>query len=321
MTPSSDNNTSNGIEEGNNTASNGNGRVLRANLTTSTSSARANGEEDYEALLGYYNMSNDSQDFFHGNEANEEAFQGEVLSHISFDGKGVVGSPSILSYLTTFPPIIDQLRQERMKCNDSFNAAYNNGDFSQLFTEFYNSCDVNVRFIAPALQIECYGIIPLLSFFMLMSEMYPDSLSQNIERRIASIKASRNPASPVETAYFGFSEPVALESDLLIETVENIDKFTGTRVFHQPVVTIFRELLSEGVLNSPFLLIPDLTTIITNKLYEHQHLHHQMQQRGFSTEESEEKVYTFITESCLTFDLTTNKIIQWNYNILASQSN
>eukprot|EP00599_Poterioochromonas_sp_BG-1_P015473 CAMPEP_0173163938 /NCGR_PEP_ID=MMETSP1105-20130129/20227_1 /TAXON_ID=2985 /ORGANISM="Ochromonas sp., Strain BG-1" /LENGTH=97 /DNA_ID=CAMNT_0014084107 /DNA_START=31 /DNA_END=324 /DNA_ORIENTATION=+ len=96
MTPSSDNNASNGIEEGNNEASSGNGRVLRVNMTTSTSSARANGEEDYEALLGYYNMSNDSQDFFHGNEANEEAFQGEVLSHISFD---------------------DQLRQERMKCS------------------------------------------------------------------------------------------------------------------------------------------------------------------------------------------------------------
>lgn len=165
-------------------------------------------------------------------------------------------------------------------------------------------CDINVHFLAPNLFLESFGIYPLFAFFMLISLVYPDSMVKNIEKRIATIKTS----NPPPQFPLGYSMPPV---EVTSETVEIIDKFTGTRVFESPIITVFNELLKlDMIMNPPpDLSVPMISQLLNSILYN-----------GDSSSiqgSSDGKTYHIITETKLKFDLVSNKIIEWTYTIVA----
>ncbi len=207
-------------------------------------------------------------------------------------------------FLDYYQPFLEQRRKERLEVNNPFRITYNNGDFNSLLDVMKQHCDINVHFLAPNLFLESFGIYPLFAFFMLISLVYPDSMVKNIEKRIATIKTS----NPPPQFPLGYSMPPV---EVTSETVEIIDKFTGTRVFESPIITVFNELLKlDMIMNPPpDLSVPMISQLLNSILYN-----------GDSSSiqgSSDGKTYHIITETKLKFDLVSNKIIEWTYTIVA----
>jgi hypothetical protein len=141
---------------------------------------------------------------------------------------------------------------------------------------------------------------------MILNEIFPDSVLKAMEKRIASIKTPNPP-------YHGALHiPIP---QVTTETIEIIDKFTGTRILDKPVVEIFANFVQEGRLHSQ-LTVPEISQMLYDTLYG--------QQRAANSPRNAaapDKVFTFITETSLVFDLQTNKILRWGYTVLAVNSN
>lgn len=209
-----------------------------------------------------------------------------------------------------------------MNLADEFIVAYNSGDFPGLFSLLLENCDRNVRFTISLMNIECHGIFSIIAFFLLLHEIYPDSIIQNIEKRVATIKSpSKSTQNSFDETDGGKSSGVIAKKEAFtpqIETVENIDKFAGTRVLPQPVFVLYQEILSTGILNHTFLTLPMIISFITDKIQQK----YQLIKSCFSDSGvAHERLFTFITETNLTFDLPSNRITCWSYNILACHSN
>lgn len=173
---------------------------------------------------------------------------------------------------------------------------------------------------------------------MVVNEIYPDSMVNNIEKRFATLKIAKPPLgtiyatpTPPLSSSSSSSSPLSLpvpasatpESLLTIhtETLEIIDKFVGTRVLEKGVVEIYSPLLASGQLHQhKHYSLQELTQIISSHLYN-------LPKSSSSSSTSAAnpaaaspigKIFTFLVETKLTFDLRTNKIIHWNYEILAA---
>jgi hypothetical protein len=203
--------------------------------------------------------------------------------------------------------MIDERRKLRLGVNDYFRSTYNNADFPQLLKVCLDYCDPNLKFIAPKL-IQTNGVYRILAFFMLVNEIFPDSNVKNIEKRIATIKL------PTITKPSFHPPP-----EVTTETVEIIDKFVGTRVLDKAAVDIYLQIVqSDLIKENTVYSLSELSQILATKLYSDelpaigQPLPQQSTALG--------RVVTFITETKLTFDLRTNKIVVWDYSILAVHS-
>jgi hypothetical protein len=156
-----------------------------------------------------------------------------------------------------------------------------------------------VHFIAPNRLVETIGVAPLLAFFMICNEIFPDSVLKNIAKRIASFKHPKPPP--------GSGLPETPPTPVTTEIIEFIDKFSGTKVMDRVVVEVFGRLAKDGIIESnPFLTVPEIIQLVHDIFYS-----------SGNPYASEETVCSFISETALTFDLYTNKIIRWNYSILA----
>mmetsp|Transcript_22177 Transcript_22177/g.24182 ORF Transcript_22177/g.24182 Transcript_22177/m.24182 type:complete len:276 (+) Transcript_22177:43-870(+) len=193
-------------------------------------------------------------------------------------------------------------RQERFNVHDSCRMAYNNGDFQTLLDVLKNYCDENIHFISPSLFLEAYGVLPLFAFFMLIHQIFPDSMTKNLDKRIASFKHPKPPATAVSSV----SQDVPAVTR---ETVEIIDKFTGTKAFQSPFSPIFAELLKSELFVDPpaDLTAPMVEQMLNNILYT--------TESNYGTDNG--KIHILITETKLEFDLITNKIISWTHTLLA----
>eukprot|EP01040_Poterioochromonas_malhamensis_P001752 gene1752-1863_t len=189
-------------------------------------------------------------------------------------------------------------RNERLSVHDSCRNSYNNGDFNKLLTILKDKCDYNIHFVSPNLFLESFNVYGLFAFLTLISLVYPDSMVRNLEKRISRF-AQPKPPVPSQVPI----PPVTRE------TVEMIDKFTGTRVFHSPLMTVFGEFLKLQALNNPSdeLTAPIISQMLSGILYTNESTLHP----------SEGKIYHLITETKLEFDLITNKVISWTYTLLA----
>ena len=189
-------------------------------------------------------------------------------------------------------------RKERLDFHPSCRIAYNNGDFQTLLDNLKHQCDTNIHFLSPSLFLESYGVISLFAFFTLISQIFPDSMIKNLDKRISRF-AQPKPPIPSQVPI----PPVTTE------TVEMIDKFTGTRVFHSRMMSVFDEFLQLlAVANDPDeLTAPIVSQMLSGILYTNESTLHP----------SEGKIHVLITETKLEFDLITNKVISWTYTILA----
>lgn len=171
-------------------------------------------------------------------------------------------------------------------------------------------CDPNLKFIAPKL-IQTNGVYRILAFFMLVNEIFPDSNVKNIEKRIATIKLPTNMKPSFHPT-----------PQVTTETVEIIDKFVGTRVLDKAAVDIYHQIIESNMIKmEKEYSLSELSQILSSKLYSDE-LTPLTQTSSSSSDQSNAlgRVVTFITETKLTFDLLTNKIILWDYNILAVHS-
>jgi hypothetical protein len=252
------------------------------------------------------------------------------------------------------------LRNERLKVNEQFSTGYNNGDFDSLYQLMTNVCDEQMTFKYPELQIDTVGVIPLLTFFMLVNEYYPDSMVKPVERRIATVKLPKSLSSSgvmnlkesEKTYSSGPSDPLVAPFDLrsssstpttvtppssssssssasatpltdatpLTETIEIIDKFVGTRVIEKPLIVVFRELINESLL-LPSLTVTNISDLLNNKLTDRLTPKQEYTSNDkYAPLYENKKFYSILTETKLTFSLKTNKITHWNYSILAVHS-
>jgi hypothetical protein len=246
------------------------------------------------------------------------------------------------------------LRNERLKVNEQFSTGYNNGDFDSLYQLMTNVCDEQMTFKYPELQIDTVGLIPLLTFFMLVNEYYPDSMVKPVERRIATVKLPKSLSSSgvmnlkesEKTYSSGPNDPLVAPFELrsssstptavtpppsssssssasatpLTETIEIIDKFVGTRVIEKPLIVVFRELINENLL-LPSLTVTNISDLLNNKLTDRLTPKQQYTSNDkYAPLYENKKFYSILTETKLTFLLKTNKITHWNYSILAVHS-
>jgi hypothetical protein len=192
--------------------------------------------------------------------------------------------------------LAEERRNARLQFSEVYHTAYNNGDFFQLSEILKTHCAENVHFIAPNRLVETIGVAPLLAFFMICNEIFPDSVLKNISKRIASFKHPKPPPGS------GLPETPPVTTEI----IEFIDKFSGTKVMDRIVVEVFGRLANDGTIENPLLTVAEINQLVHDIFYS-----------SGNPYASEEIVCSFISETALTFDLYTNKIIRWNYSILA----
>jgi len=190
-------------------------------------------------------------------------------------------------------------RNERLSVHDSCRNSYNNGDFNKLLTILKDKCDHNIHFVSPNLFLESFNVYGLFAFLTLISLVYPDSMVRNLEKRISRFAQPKPPVSSV-------SQDVPAVTR---ETVELIDKFTGTKAFQSPIATLFTEFMKSDLFVDPTadITAPMVAQILNNLLYTNE---------SNCTNENG-KIHVLITETKLEFDLITNKVISWTYTLLA----
>jgi hypothetical protein len=244
---------------------------------------------------------------------------------------------------------VERKRKDRFEVNTRFASAYSNGDFVAMLAVMNEFCDDEIHFIAPNMFVESRGIFPLLTFFILVNETYPDSSIKLVEKRIATIKESKPPssASPPSSSTPILHTSVSLNSmssggsqgsasvgeqkqaaqspshppqpqqpetnTFPTETVEIIDKFTGTRVLERPIVNTFADIIKTGIFSTPNLTLPQILNVIHAKLYSLEQEQPTVVANGFECG----KFYEILMETRLTYNLQSNKMIEWTYTILA----
>jgi hypothetical protein len=213
-----------------------------------------------------------------------------------------------------------------MEICDIYRAAFNHQDFNQLLKIFQDHCDPNMLFIAPH-SVRVNGIYPFLGYLMLANEIFPDVIVKNIEKRVASFKLP-SPAKPnsvttslsissfqqeQETDSSSVSNTNNNKSIVTTEVIEMIDRYTGTRVLDKPLIAFYHQILQEGLIRSdrPYT-ISELSQIISTKIAEEN-----TTPTSSTTSVGLGQEVTFLTENSVTFDMQTNKIVMWSYNILA----
>lgn len=79
-------------------------------------------------------------------------------------------------------------RHRRLGIFDPIMDAFNTGDF-QLMSDFMReNCRSDVELSATSIRGKLCGIVPLLVFFGLLHETYPDAMVKILERRLCSTK-------------------------------------------------------------------------------------------------------------------------------------
>jgi hypothetical protein len=199
-------------------------------------------------------------------------------------------------------------RKFRLGINDLIRTSYNNADYNEFLKVLLAHCDPNITFIAPQNAFRAYGVYAIVGYFILISEIFPDSMWKFIEKRTATFKM---PTSSLSSSASSPTPPSTTE------VVEIIDKFSGTRVLDKPAIAFYKQILEEGLIqpHRPYSVL-ELTQIIGTKLCDAE-----VAPTASSTSSiGLGQEVTFITETSFTFDLQTNKILIWNYNILAVQT-
>jgi hypothetical protein len=240
--------------------------------------------------------------------------------------------------------ILERKRKDRFEVNSRFASAYSNGDFVAMLAVMNEFCDENIHFIAPNMFVESRGIFPLLTFFILVNETYPDSSIKLVEKRIATMKESKPPPISSASSSSGNdslhtsvsmnsmnsggsqgsnnsgeqkqqSQPQIQQETITFptETVEIIDKFTGTRVLERPIVNTFADIIKTGIFSTPNLTLPQVLNVIHAKLYSLEQEQPTVVANGFECG----KFYEILMETRLTYNINTNKMIEWTYTILA----
>jgi hypothetical protein len=207
---------------------------------------------------------------------------------------------------------VEEGRKFRLGLNDLIRTTYNNADYNQLLKVFLEVCDPNVQFIAPQWSFTFRGVYLLVGYFMLGNEVFPDAMMKFIEKRVATFKMPTSP-NPSKSSSDSRSDTPAVTT----EVIEVIDKFTGTRVLDKPTIGTFKQIVEEGKIQTDRVYtVAELYQIVATKLLDENTIPTALSTTSIGLGQE----VTFITETSWTFDLQTNKILIWNYSILATHA-
>lgn len=211
-------------------------------------------------------------------------------------------------------------RKIRLEFFDPIMNAFNTGDFDVMAAIMRNSVRDDCLFRAQYIKSGLRGLIPLLVFFGLLHEAYPDAMVKILERRISSTKkpavALSNTASmPTPSAESNNDESNIIssssaESSLplqITESLQRVDyvyKLVGTSISSRPLPAIYNKAI-EKLKDRTSLTQEDISVAISGLLAG-----------GDGAHEGE---CAYIVETGLSFDCN-NKIVEWTYEVLAADT-
>jgi hypothetical protein len=232
------------------------------------------------------------------------------------------------------------MKRKRLEAFDPVIAAFNVGDFEMMGEVLRDKCEDHVILSSQLLSNDSVGMKPLLLFWGLLHETYPDAMIQILETRLSSVtRASFHSSNKSATTVVDSNGNAANHNDssnssssngdsntskvddqhplasLLkgnYHSVEYVYKFTGTRITDRPVAQTFNKLIESGILNDDITHITNesLTSVISKYMTSADVPQASYVAHGCS----------YIIETVLTFN-QHNKIIKWSYGILAAEIN
>jgi hypothetical protein len=246
-------------------------------------------------------------------------------------------------------PILD--RSDRLKIYQDIVSDYNSCDFDQIYQLLKKNCDDNIAFhlkCGSLLSVSFHGMAYILAFYVLLHEYYPDSFVTNLTNRFSTVKSAVKSLNEREVECSTPLRPrVAVPSSnndsttckgLInnVEIVEFVDKYVGGSMVAIPFEELCLKLFNSNLRSKD---ASSLSLSIVNLINDNLHPSSMLAAMEGSNEESKEKVkessfvssasvyesvkgklFSFITETSLTFNLNTNKINEWKYDVLASHS-
>lgn len=170
----------------------------------------------------------------------------------------------------------------RLEVFDPIMDAFNTGDFDSMTKLVRNSCNEDVKLKLPTTTSARYqGVTPILIFWGLLHETYPDAMTKILEKRISS---STSITCPIQSA-------------------EYVYKFHGTRITTKPVLESFAAIMES--IGEKELTHDEIVSAVAKQM------------TSIPPQAYEENECSFIAETVLTFD-AENKITEWAYDILAA---
>lgn len=196
-------------------------------------------------------------------------------------------------------------RRIRLGFFDPVMDAFNTGDFEAMSDFMRKSIRDDCIFRAPYIKTDMRGLIPLLAFFGLLHEAYPDAMVKVLERRIWAAQKASVKANDLSSVTSDSSDSMATR-DPLADAVQRVDyvyKLVGTRISSRPLPSVYNKMI-EKLRGRTSLTQEEISCAINGML------------SGDAVSEGE---CAYIIETGLSFD-SNNMIVEWTYEILAADT-
>ena len=185
-----------------------------------------------------------------------------------------------ISHYDSDDTLVQEQKRARLEVLDPIMEAFNNGDLDQMTSLVRSNCHANVRVKMQSLPAY-HGMAAILIYFGLLHEIYPDAMTKILDKRISTITSSCSPTHSVEYVF----------------------KVHGTRITTKPMLESFSQIMTS--IGNKDMTHEDVISAISKHMIT------------IPPQSCEEHECSFIAETILTFD-NENKIIEWAYDILAS---
>jgi len=190
-------------------------------------------------------------------------------------------------------PVEQECQQKRLEIFDPIMDAFNTGDFQLMSDLMRENCRNDVELSATSIRGKLCGIVPLLVFFGLLHETYPDAMVKILERRLCSTKKPVGKSPHLKSP---------LDADV-VQCVDYVYKLVGTSISTRPIHKVFNKVIEGLKDRGEDLTQEEITSAISGLL-------------NTDTSATENEC-AFIVETELAFD-HNNKIIKWSYEVLAA---
>ena len=194
-------------------------------------------------------------------------------------------------------------RRIRLGFFDPVMEAFNTGDFEAMSDIMRKTIRDDCIFRAPYIKTDMRGLIPLLAFFGLLHEAYPDAMVKVLERRIWATQKTSVKANDTSSIASDSSDSTQ-SKDPLADAVQRVDyvyKLVGTRISSRPLPSVYNKMI-EKLRGRTSLTQEEISCAINGML------------SGDTVSEGE---CAYIIETGLSFD-SNNMIVEWTYEILAA---
>lgn len=184
-------------------------------------------------------------------------------------------------------------QRKRLEIFDPIMESFNTGDFQSMSDLMRENCRFDVELSATSIRGKLCGIVPLLVFFGLLHETYPDAMVKILERRLCSTKKPVGKLQQVKSP---------LDADV-VQCVDYVYKLVGTSISTRPIHKVFNSVIEGLKDRGEDLTQEEITCAISGLL-------------NTDTSATENEC-AFIVQTELAFD-RNNKIIKWSYEVLAA---